>query len=183
VPFERSGVPPEGGRANCLVRRWGRGPGRWAVSYLKRVLGSFAFCFLRKKVGFPWLFRGPLWLSPTEVIVAESESFYHLQIKMVKSLHRIRRTTFSALNRSVHFRESLHKISRESLFPENCLAKRPTLKRQIFPRTKQGQKYTSRSQKTSPIGLLLQVDEWDLNKLGLFLARKDPQMLRLFDVY
>jgi hypothetical protein len=35
-----------------------------AVSYLKRALGLFAFCFLRKKVGFPWLFRGPLWLSP-----------------------------------------------------------------------------------------------------------------------
>jgi hypothetical protein len=68
VPFERSGVPLEGGRADCLVGRWGhqgRGPGCWAVSYLKRVLGSFVFCFLRKKVGFPWLFRGPLWLSPT----------------------------------------------------------------------------------------------------------------------
>jgi hypothetical protein len=40
----------------ALVGRWGhqsRGPGHWAVIYLKRVLGSFVFCFSRKKVGFP----------------------------------------------------------------------------------------------------------------------------------
>jgi hypothetical protein len=40
----------------------------WVVGpwvYLTHVLGSFAFCFLAKVSGFPWLFRGPLWLSPT----------------------------------------------------------------------------------------------------------------------
>jgi hypothetical protein len=72
VPLERSGVPPEGGWADCLVSRWGhqgRGPDRWAVSYLKRVLGSFVLCFFRKKVGFRWLFRGPLWLSLTTLAI------------------------------------------------------------------------------------------------------------------
>jgi hypothetical protein len=44
-------------------------PESWVQSlgcefYLKCVLSSFAFCFFRKKVGFPWLFRRPLWLSP-----------------------------------------------------------------------------------------------------------------------
>jgi hypothetical protein len=29
------------------------------------VVGSFVFCYLLKKMGFPPVFRGPLWLSPT----------------------------------------------------------------------------------------------------------------------
>jgi hypothetical protein len=87
MPLERSGVPPEGDRADCLVGRWGhqgRGPSRWAVSYLKRVLGSFAFCFLRKKVGFPWLFRGPLRLSQTPTHLCSLTSFYFEYLFVLK---------------------------------------------------------------------------------------------------
>jgi hypothetical protein len=69
APLERSRVLLEGGWAVCLVGRWGhqgRGPSRWAVSFVLNVFWvRLHFVFLRKKVGFPWLFRGPLWLSPT----------------------------------------------------------------------------------------------------------------------
>jgi hypothetical protein len=30
-------------------------------------VSSFVFCLLRKKMGFPWFFRGPLWLSPAKI--------------------------------------------------------------------------------------------------------------------
>jgi hypothetical protein len=67
-PSNEAEFRPRVAGPTVLVGRWGhqgRGPGHWAVIYLKRVLGSFAFCFFRKKVSFPWLFRGPLWMSPT----------------------------------------------------------------------------------------------------------------------
>jgi hypothetical protein len=47
-------------------------PGPWAPATDSRLfwacftfVSSFMFCYLRKKMGFPQLFRGPLWLSPT----------------------------------------------------------------------------------------------------------------------
>jgi hypothetical protein len=61
IPLERSGVPPEGGSADCLV---GRGPVRFILCAL---LGSFEFVFYEGKWVSLWLFRGPLWLSPTNV--------------------------------------------------------------------------------------------------------------------
>jgi hypothetical protein len=47
-------------------------PGPWAPATDLRLfwacfkfVRSFMFCYLRKKMSFPRLFRGPLWLSPT----------------------------------------------------------------------------------------------------------------------
>jgi hypothetical protein len=64
MPLERSGVPPEGGWADCLVGRWGhqgRGPGRWAVSYLKRVFRFVCVLFFERK----WVFLSRLWTLMT----------------------------------------------------------------------------------------------------------------------
>jgi hypothetical protein len=64
VPLERSGVPLEGGWADCLVGCWGH-QGRGPVS-LSYTCFRFVFVLFYVKVsGFHWLFRGPLWPSPT----------------------------------------------------------------------------------------------------------------------
>jgi hypothetical protein len=58
---------PEGATGPIVLV--GRG-GHWGCNYVVRVLGlqvclHLRFHFLRKKMGFPGLFRGPLWLSLT----------------------------------------------------------------------------------------------------------------------
>jgi hypothetical protein len=50
-PSSEAEFRPRVAGPTALVGRWGHqghGPGCWAVMYLKRVLGSFVFCFLRK---------------------------------------------------------------------------------------------------------------------------------------
>jgi hypothetical protein len=64
APLERSRVLPEGDRADCLVGRWGH-QGRGPVSLSCVRFRFICVLFFAKVSGFPWLFRGPLWPSPT----------------------------------------------------------------------------------------------------------------------
>jgi hypothetical protein len=70
--LERGGFVPGRHRTPRAERSSARGwlgrlfDGPWAHGFvLCACLGSFSFIYLRVLAGFPWLFRGPSWLSPT----------------------------------------------------------------------------------------------------------------------
>jgi hypothetical protein len=81
-------------RADCSGRSLGP-PGPWAPATDLRLflacftfVSSFMFCYLRKRMGFPQLFRGPLWLSPTSSQGATKESL-HLRVESNWSVQKL----------------------------------------------------------------------------------------------